>query len=478
MKNPPSTLFIESLVQNRRQPQAVSAIQLWLKKQHKKPSALIQACDWYRRLGDFKRAYRVIAPKKLVIYSNSNQNDLRQHLWTARILNLMGAPHYALKICESLPELNSSEDLRVLGNIYLSNFNSARALPLFLKAEKCDPSPETYAARLGRIATCDALSGMGDHEEAFRRLKKISAKKDESLLQGILFQVEGEYHARMGNKTPAIKALNQGLPYFSKSDRSFDHGFIMKWLGVAHAEIKGKKNEASQFFQQAIQILKKPENRPEVWLDCIYWMKKVGMESKDDSLLYSYPGLMPGFTERYVCPHTFTLLSQNESLWISNFRKEHRTGKIHQAYLPKELELLGYIVASQGQGLPLNRAATLLWPDDMGSYLFLENRIQQLAKRLRQHYQLKVSIEKENLYLTQEDANQISVEVLNHEPRPSIFDLQEKTTLREVQNFYHLKRTQTHTLCTHWVNQGWITKVQNGRERQLIPNRMNRISFK
>jgi tetratricopeptide (TPR) repeat protein len=457
---------IENAVQTRKLGQAKTLLKKWLKSSPGLASRLL-ACDWYRRLGEFKEAYRTIAPDHFH-FNRTHLSTLenKQYVWSARMLNLMGASHFALEIIKRLPPSAGAEENRVIANIYFTNFDSAAALVFFQRAEALDSQPESYSARMGQVSAADALAGVGKTTAAIRRLKKIKTLPGEDLIRGIILQAEGEYLAKTGDYEQALSVLAKASPFFSENDQSPDRLFLLKWQGIAKLGA-GKIKEGVKDLANATRALRRPEYRAEIWLDCWYWKAHLGQATKKErDLLQDYPGLPQGFVQRYAGIPNRKIIANGapaKTILISFARQEWKMGENYFHSLPKEIELLGYLRRSYPYGLNLVRLATLLWPDEVNSFLHLEGRIHQLLRRLRQRHGIMTKTKNSEVLLDAASAQTVSVEVRLEKSVPFVFEKRTEVSFAEIQAFYSLQRTQAHHLVKEWIKQKRVRSAKVGR---------------
>jgi len=352
--------LIEKYVRNRRRLRAHALIHTWL-KENPGVESRIQASDWYRRLGDFIFAYRVIAPDEYNLNRTTHTaTEVRQLLWCAHILNHLGSSGYAMEIARSIGTMTSAKELRVLGNLYLNDFNSKAALRYFEKAEKKEDNPKSYSARIGQIATCDALVGIKKPKTALKKLRRISASDEEPLLKGILLQVEGEYLARSGNYREALTVLKKAEAYFHSKDTSLDYAFHLKWLGIS--QLGCRKAEGKSTLKKALKILKKPTHNPTIWLDLFYRLDQLDLADKNQKhAIVSYPGLSPEFLSRLEVPKELTVGNpKSAQIWISLPREEWANQGNYSLSMPKEIELLSLLRRAYPYTIPVLKCLSLL----------------------------------------------------------------------------------------------------------------------
>lgn len=458
---------IEKYVRNRRRKRAHALISLWLKENSDLESR-IQASEWYRRLGDFIHAYRAIAPDECRLSPvTKNGTEARRLLWCAHILNHLGSSGYALEIARSIGTMTSADELRILGNLYLNEFDSKTALSYFEKADKTERNPKSYSARLGRVATCDALFGSGKRAEALKRLRRIPSTDEEVLLKGILLQVEGEYLARKGNYKGALVVLKKAKPYFSSDDISLDYAFYLKWLGIA--QLGSCKTAGQLTLRKALKILTQPTRNPETWLDVFYWLDRLGLaDLKQKQAIISYPGLPPGFLSRLKVPEALTVGNpKSAQIWISLPRAEWAWQENYSLSVPKEIQLLALIRRAYPYSIPVHRCFSLLWPNEVGNFLFLEARLNQLVNRLRDKYQIEVRIEAKALSLSAESSRKIAVEIYSINRAPSLFMRTPTVSLSDFREYYQLGRTQTHAMIKEKISEKSLAQVKRGRKTFL-----------
>jgi tetratricopeptide (TPR) repeat protein len=467
-----STETIERLVRSRKSVLAHQTILAWLAA-NRSIEAKIQACEWYRRLGDLPLAYQTIAPEDYKINREKLSTlEKRQYLWAAQLMNLLGATSYAFQIVKRVSDLRIADEIRILANLHFSNFSPAEALPLFIQADEVDSKSSSYPSRVARIGSCDALSDLGKISQAITRLKKIPVFEEESLLKGICLQVEGSYLVKKGEYAQALKVLEEAIHFFPEEDQSFDHALLLKWLALANFALD-RPTPGNRWMARAIALLDQPRKKPEGWLDCLYWKMKFGYATEAEiKMLYSYPGLPDGFTKRYKRPLTYTThANKKEKIWISLARKECAINGANRHDLPKEIELLGLVRMTEGKGLPVYRAFTLLWPEEISNFLFLDNRLTQLLNRLRKEHQQNIFVKDRTLYLLKKNESHISVEVMSEKKSPRIFDDRDTVALSDVREYYGLKKTQSFEVQKLWLSEKRVTQSKIAGQTLLMPTK-------
>ena len=460
----------EEYVRSRQSRLADKAIVEYLKFHRRSVESRLQAGEWYRRLGEYSKAYMTVAPSEYSVRrANEDVRVSRQYLRAAFLLNLMGAAQSALRIVNQLKTFEDSEDNRLLGFLYLSNFEYKKALQHFLLMEKNDPQPDSYSSRVGRIGTCDAIASIGEHQKALKKLATIQARPEETLLQGILIQVRGEYLCKTKAWNEAWDALSEAEKFFPPGDQSYDRVILLKWQAVTLANL-GKKARAKKILRDLFEVQKNPQNRPEMWLEVLRWMNEFGFLTEGErQLLWSYPGVPEMIAKEYGPPPSLTIGPPDAKIWLSTLRDEYRVDGVHASMMPKQLELLELLVRSGENGLSVHRACSILWPNEIGNFVLLEDRLQKLQRRLRQKYKMRVYSEDKVIRLGTSHFSEISVEVIAPNRLPSIFLQKQEVTAKDVQDFYRLAKTQSFKLLNVWSEKSLVKGVTRGRVTYYLP---------
>lgn len=464
---------IESLVRARKTESARKAILAWLKHHKNSLRHRLRACEWYKRLGLTREAFRLIAPKEWRFSKAENDPLYRASLiWSARLLNLMGAPRYSRKILDRIPGRAPDREL-ACGNHYLSQYESAQALDCFQhyfdgldKEEAC-----TYTARLAKVSQADALNGIGKTREALAILNSISTQPHEMLLQGIIHQAQGEYWANTQEWKRAQAELTRADALIPKEDETSDRAYLLKWKAYVEAHLPNANLERiKEQFHLALRHLQRSDQKPETWLDCFALMKKVRvLSSQDETILNTYPGVPGTFYEVRCARPDFPI-------WVGDAQSTHvlyparREFRIHQqSYLgyPKEIEFLEYIRRAGKYGLSLERAKSLLWPEEFAAFLQLDSRIAQLIKRIREHWGFEVKVIDRTIVGGRSLLNSVAIEYLGESAPllpPTYLSSHPEFSTKELAKAYGLKKTTLFKALSQFESAGWIEKRIKNRK--------------
>ena len=445
---------IEVLVRGRRTALARRAIAAFLRKHRRDADAVLTACDWFRRLGLPAQGFRLVAPGLQLRKSGPlTLDESRMRLWAARFLNLMGAPELALPLLDRL-ELRTAEEFRVAGVIHLTDYEPAAALRCFDRMEALAADDWGYPMRLARLSRADALCALGRTEAALRLVAEIFARTSEPLLRAICRQAEGEFLARSGDWANAIGPLREAETLFPPGDRTADMGVLQKWLGYVHAraELGAKARSA---FAQARAILESPKLRPEAWLEIRRLEAEAGLLTAEERVrLAYYPGVSPGFRRQLgpVPPFDFGVDAASAQLRIDLAADEWRepSGRWRLG-LPRELRLLGAVGVTGPWGLNTLKAKCLLWPGEVHSFLQLEDRLQQLLRRLRERWRMPIAVREGVIRLS--PGAQLSVRA-GGESWPHFLASAPRITPKSLGRYYGIGRTRAQSWLGRWCKEG------------------------
>jgi tetratricopeptide (TPR) repeat protein len=456
----PSPSRIEELVRGRRKDLARRSIRSFVAGHRYSTSAVVQACDWYRRLGFFKEGFRLVAPEKFTRQMADTRTDTgKKLLWAANFLNLMGASEFALTWVKEL-QAESASDLRVIANILLANFEYDRARLAFERSVALESDPDSYPVRLVRLGLADSIAGQGEYELARKIAEALLEKTHEPLLRGILFSAIGEFFAREGKTAEAHQCLTLAMPFFPDEDDSPDRGFLLKWLAYVEARL-GHEAKARALFEEARSILHRPHIRAEAWSDVYRLMNDVGYLSvKEAQQLKAYPGLSPWLTKRIPGAGCFEIGSKLAEIQISLEHDEYRICGRTYLGITKEVKLVALATMAGSWGLNLEKAKMLIWPEEVFAYDSLENRFFQLLRRANSEMKLNLHVEDKLLFLGADDSGRVRVTQQAHSRvTPSFLIKKEPFQAADFKNYYGLSRTQSAEWLIELARRGLVRKT-------------------
>ncbi len=459
---------IENTVRAREVADARKLIRRFLREEKNRFPAVLKSCEWFRRLGLFREAYLLVAPKSWNLTRLAESPERTEPLlWAAYFLDLQGASLYAQKILDRIP-LTTLPSLAVAGTIRMSNRSFGEAIDAFeayfRKTAGDADKLESYAHKMHRISLADSYAGLGRFPDAHRELDSVIPGPDDRFLRGILHQARGEYFALASRPLESLRELDAALTFFPTTERTVDFAFLQKWRGWA-LSILGKKAEASSAFSEALAVLGKPDHRPEMILDCLYWMDRAGIpRAGEKNLLGAYPGLAPAFVQRTGIRAEGWVGSPEATIRISVERDEWTSRGTHRIGVPLEIALLAYVRRADHLGISVERLKPLLWPDEVASFIQLDARIAKLLQRLREEYEVDLAVESGRIRMTEELARLVTAEFLPKAAPWSFLLPGREFEMAEFAEYYGLGRTVCFKFLGRALEAGWITKRATGKK--------------
>lgn len=469
MKSSPVT-EIETLVRERKARAATDRIRKFLKTPAAKGDfkSLIQACDWYRRLGLFREAFLLVSdalaePLPVAKDLSTRQVRGRKILWAARLLNLLGASSQALVLARKL-DGHDAESHQVLGTIFLGNFEYESALSHLEKMTDFDAEPQSYRSSINRLGLADALAGLSRFDDAIKIASEIAQTRrevSERLLQGIALEAWGEYLARAGRYKEALPLFERAREYFPAGDRTPDRAFLDKWEGYVRCKL-GDRERGLSMLREAAGILRELALRPEAWLDVYRLLFELSeLRAEEVSRLTHYPGLAPGLS-RYFAKAKLRFGSEDAELSLDLDADEFTEKGKRFLGVSQELKLLGALRVVEDWGLSLERAKGVIWPEEVYAYPLLEARLHKLIARLRSRYDIEVEVRGRSMFLGPEALSRVSVTLGAKDARPSFLEARHEFVAKDLGTHYEISRSQGAVQLASWRERGWITAVGKG----------------
>ena len=463
---------IETLVRERKTRAAADQIRKFLRTPAARSDfkSLIQACDWYRRLGLFREAFLLVSdvlaePLPADKDFSTRLPRGRKILWAARLLNLLGASSQALMLARKLVA-HDAESNQVLGNIFQANFEYDSAYAHFQKMHDLDPTPESYRSSINRLSLADSLAGLQRFDEAVAIARAIAETRrtaDDRLLQGISLEAWGEYLARSGRYEEAQPRLERARACFPADDRTPDRAILDKWQGFVSCKLGDSPRGHAQL-NEAITSLRSLALRPEAWLDVVRLQSQLGaLSPAQHARLVHYPGLSPGFLR--MLEFTPALFGNKTCyLQLDLDADEFSEGGQWFLGLNHELHLLAALRIVEDWGMSLERAKAVIWPDEVYTYPLLEARLHKLIGRLRTRFKVKVEVRDRLIFLGNDALAQVSVATGFTEKRPSFLQLHSEFAAADLSLHYKISRSQRAVRLLEWQASGWIKSWGRGAQ--------------
>lgn len=452
---------IESLVQAREKRKAKSLIVLFLRKR-KNVASILKAAQWYRRLSLYRDGLYILMRENPF----DKQAPLELKIQTAEFLSIIGSNHFALSLIKNL-RLNTSSDYEIAAGIFYAAYDYKTALLHFKKRIELAKNESEYELRLTRLSIADCLSHLNEFKEAIKIGSEVLQVSSETLLVAICKQALGEYHSRSGNFETGLHLLNESLNLFPGRKETYDHALLFRWLGYTHIKMNQLKL-GKAYLKESSDIIKKTSHREEIWLENIKMALDLGLLTPAiKSRLFLYPGL--AFNQKLTEDSTSIRVGNVKSkIQIYLFTNEFSVQDQFYLGIPLEVKLLAYLRIAEDWGFGFEVAKVALWPDEAQSYLHLEDRLNQLIKRLKKIYKIKLHVDGRRMYLPKEHFVQISVLYDPSDRLPKKIQNLGEFTAIQLQSLYHLQRTQAVKWIGDFVKQNLVSVSGNGPARKYL----------
>ena len=467
---------IEGWVQTRQIDKVRYAIPIYLKAQDHSEEARLDAAEWYRRIVDLNAALAVLKIEVSAkgIHSLS-QSQVQSQIQLARILNLLGASCYALRIARLVRSHPLAQSASEAGGIFLSNYCFAEAKACLQKFADVDATQLGYVEKFRSVAYADALVSTGEYEPALQIYRRILETSAEPLLRGIVSQAMGAAHARAGQLALAYRHLNDAQKWFPPNDKTTDRGILEKWLGVYHLKAK-QYDLAAVHLKSAFRLLFRPGYKPEAWLEVVYWkgllnlLRSPRKFPNDWYRLLAFPAVNQEFANRIATtceiPAHFILSPRARISTAKPFHVDMESETVHSKRFQSigidlQSKLLALLTYAGSCGIPQYRLAEVLWPETLFSVSHQQKRLDQVVYRLRKsHWNLRWS--QQHLWVEKDSA--CSAYWSKLPPiRGKSFLIEHPQFLRsDVEKKFRLSRRSANYQCQEWLKAGLVKRSREG----------------
>ncbi len=457
--------IIEKLVQQRKIQQARKSIRVWLNEQGVSFLNVRKAVEWYRRLSLYTDAISL-----LLKLDPLTLRDQKFILLIAETLSLLGANTFALKLINSLSApIGTEHDYDITAGIYLSSGYYEKALMHFQQSQRYLEPINIRAYILNQLNCADCHARMKQTSTAIRLVKTaMSLAEGQSLLQAICLTAMGEYHARKKNFHKAIEFLSQAKEVFESIGvmESFDYALFLKWYGYVIGQTSPLKG--TTLLSKSTLLMKKSRLSEDQWIENYILVNMVKrLEKNILSRIYFLNHFLPAPSVAWEKKQIVKIGNEQSRIKIYLSSREYSLGNSNSLYLPKELELAALLRGVENWGLALETIKSLLWPEEVFSYLNLEARLFQLVNRLRRKYKLEVFCLDRRLFLDKKDHKKIFVHVQN-DSCPLFLKRNRTFSTRQLAKFYGIKKNQCSLHLQVWLANGWISKSGESRNTRYI----------
>lgn len=475
---------IENLVSERRTRQALTLINKYLKKNRKYTEERIRIANWYWRLGVRSLALSVLEGEL------NSQIDLdtpagEEQLWLCRILNSLGSSRYTLRIISRI-DINKipPKHLFTVGSIYLSNYLYSEPLPLFERAIETHPSVGSDTYNFVCISKADALAGLEKFSAAISIVEKINNQSSSPLLKFISASAWAEYLIKAGEYKEALKLLEPYQIKIKEEDKSTDAGFFYKWLGAA-LMLDRQFDKGFSSLKKAWEILYKPRNKPEGWMEVLYWigygkyLQKDGIIPREWLQLISYPHLNFFYAKNIYENLNSLAISVHNEKWENKSYKELIVSK--DTHIIDEISDLEHINNKKILNLSLiqkmvallsragkyqisrNRLIETLWPNELFSASALDLRLKNLIFEGRA-LGYKIECDDGSMSIRQSFENPKVIFYPNLSIRGFLFLLEQQDSnfkRLDVEKYFNISKKYALQLLKDWKDRKLVLESQN-----------------
>lgn len=472
---------IEHAIRERRIRDARTLIPTFLREKQHSPTACVRASEFYRRISEHTLALRVLRAEASPSGVDFDPDEAEVQLQLARVLNLLGASGYALRILSRTSKEARKKFPQATGGILLSNYRYAEALQIYAPTDRIPAHQLTYQDSLKLISLADCLAGIGKSQEAALCIEKVLASAKDPSLRGIACQAAGAYLLLSRSIKKAEKMLALAVQHFPRDDRTLDRGFLYKWLGALLCS-KGRYAEAQARLKEAWQILYRPGLKPESWLEVLYWFGLCRFRL-DKRFPHEWLRVLafPGPSNRL---HDWIKEEWGRELEISGlldpvrarskpgkshydlasvvFRQHARSGVRHSLGLDRVDRFASFLILAGVGGMPQFRMYDALWPDEAFSLVQHQKRIEQVVLRGRAK-ELLIKSKNKHFWISPRAEVTCYWRYGTEKCGESFLNQRHQFTREEVQDFFGISRRSACSRCSEWVSKGWVAANKRGR---------------
>ncbi len=272
----PLWLEINEAVHRREIIRAGQLIPRYIKAHRTSPEAIYEASEFYRKITDYSNALRVL-PKERVIRGFSakvSEAQTKLELQQARILNILGASKYALRVVDRIRAENRAKSKVEMVEIYHCNDKYADVLDLIGEDYPLPKSEPWHQDWLLHFYLAHALNGLKQRELAIKRVERIHFLSTSALIRAIALCCKGQYLVESNEPEKALPVLLESQSFFQDTDQTGDHAVLQKWLGICFLRL-GRLRESETALKRAFAIFFQHALKPEDWMEIILLLAQI-----------------------------------------------------------------------------------------------------------------------------------------------------------------------------------------------------------
>jgi tetratricopeptide (TPR) repeat protein len=465
---------------HRKDSKAVnSLIVKYLKAHRSSLEARYEASEFFRKNADYSSALRILSKESIpTIESKNSEIATKVELQAARILNILGASHYALRMIQRIREEGRATSKVEMVEIYHCNYRYSDVIDLIGKNYQLPGSEPWHQDWLLHFYYACALSALGQRDLAIKHVDGIRSLTASPLIRAIALGFKGQFLVQDDKSDKGLPFLLEARRFFLEKDLSFDHANLQKWVGICFLKL-GRPQEAVQALRKSFEIAYQPALKPEDWMEVVLWLDRIP-GARDPSQRLAPRLFALGGVDHAPLAEVGIVEKMGESAIFSSDKIESTRKTKHidrlsdtawngeRARLGLDLidELVWNLIYVGVYGLPQFRIYELLWPDEPFSFHQHQKRLERLVGRARLRG-YEIAWKDLHLRLVSKDVTTSSRPesvirgysfLLEH----SVF------TRRDVEKYFAMSNSAAKALCRDWLTNGLTVSLDRSRYRATI----------
>ena len=451
-------------------------IRKFLKYHRSSPKAVYEASEFYRKIRDFKSALRILPKESTAVPKHADSDvGIKLELQLARLLNLLGASNYALRVIDRIRAQKRAQSFIEMVEIYYCNGRYQEAVAL-LGADYPMPHSEPWHQEwLLHIYLSYALAEIGRTDLAISRMQRMRKLSSSPLIRAMALGFEGKYLAASGDPEKALGLLLESKKFYPRDDSIVDYANLLTALGECLLALE-RYDEAESTLQEGLKLLYRPAVRLEDWLEPALLLERIPNQRKQKPQLalrvraifgQDYHLLKLSALRDSTIDGQFFSVSGLESSRKSRHldRASDTAWKAGKARLGLDLvdALIFNLIYAGKYGLPQFCLYDLLWPDEPFSFDQHQKRLEYAVGKARARG-YKILWKDLHLFLSSNDVTTTGRPGRTIRGR-SFLDENPTFLRRDVEKYFSISSASAGYLCKDWVKSGLVLFEKPSRYR-------------
>ncbi len=467
---------INEAVQRKDHESVRALIPKYLRRYKKSPDAIYEASEFYRKIWDYKSALRLLPKERTRTTSKKlSDEEIRLELQTARILNMLGASHYALRIVERIRAGNWAKSKVEMAEIYHCNCRPDKVLQVigtdFALPEK-EPWHQDWVLHFYYAYALNATKKM---QQAIDHLDGIHALSSSPLIRAIALTYKGQFLVEGGFPEKALPLLQEAKRFFHNQGITSDDAILYKWLGICFFKLK-KYNEAEAALRESFRILYQPSLKPEDWMELVLWLDRIPGLKKTEQMLAprlwsmegpeSTPLTEVGISAEWGDEYIFSISKIEKSRGARHIDRASDMawqGKSARLGLDLVDELIWNLVYAGEYGLPQYKLYELLWPKEAFSFDQQAKRLERLVQRARETG-YEIAWESLHLRLLSKDVTVSGRPKQVVRGRPFLI-AHPVFSRKDVEKYFSVSQATAISICREWIGSSLVVSISKFQYR-------------